>query len=165
MLSLATSHMAINATSWIMLRCQFLCHVWKALFFIKIALKLGYFCKKMQNFRALGTPPLDPRNSPPSPVANFWLRACERRFPLEIGEKKCFTFGKTFFWSLLNLLTWKKSWSRFIPPMLKIGQIWDKIANYLPQCSTNIGTPAIITQPPCWGREKWSRYWPETIFE
>ena len=40
-----------------MLRCQFLCHVLKALFFIKIALKLSYFCKKMQNFRALGVPP------------------------------------------------------------------------------------------------------------
>ena len=40
-----------------MLRCQFLCHVIKALFFIKIALKLSYFGKKMQNFRA---PPPDP---------------------------------------------------------------------------------------------------------
>ena len=39
-----------------MLRCQFLCHVLKALFFIKIALKLSYFCKKMQTFQALGTP-------------------------------------------------------------------------------------------------------------
>ena len=36
-----------------MLRCQFLCHVLKALFFITIALKLSYLCKKMQNFRAL----------------------------------------------------------------------------------------------------------------
>ena len=35
-----------------MLRCQFLCYVLKTLFFIKIALKLSYFCKKMQNFRA-----------------------------------------------------------------------------------------------------------------
>ena len=65
-----------------MLRCQFLCHVLKALFFIKIALKLSYFCKKMQNFRALGTlpphphwpPPPDPQNSPL--IANFWLRPC-----------------------------------------------------------------------------------------
>ena len=46
-----------------MLRCQFLCHVLKALFFIKIALKLSYFCKRMQNFRALGAPPPDPRAS------------------------------------------------------------------------------------------------------
>ena len=37
-----------------MLRCQFLCHVLKALVFITIASKLSYFCKKMQNFRALG---------------------------------------------------------------------------------------------------------------
>ena len=43
-----------------MLRCQILWHVSKALFFIKIALKLRYFCKKMQNFRALGAPPPDP---------------------------------------------------------------------------------------------------------
>ena len=29
-------------------------------FFNKIALKLSYFCKKMQNFRARGAPPPDP---------------------------------------------------------------------------------------------------------
>ena len=67
-----------------MLRRQFLCHVLKALFFIKITLKLSYICKKMQNFRALGaqtpiglwrlgTPPPDSPNS--LPIANFWLRA------------------------------------------------------------------------------------------
>ena len=43
-----------------MLRCQFLCHVLKTLFFIKIALKLSYFFKKMQNFRALEARPPDP---------------------------------------------------------------------------------------------------------
>ena len=47
-----------------MLRCQFPCHVLKALSLVKIALKLSDFCKKMQNFRALGTPPLDPQNNP-----------------------------------------------------------------------------------------------------
>ena len=47
-----------------MLRCQFLCHILKALFFIKIALKLSYSCKKMQKFRALGAPPPDPHWSP-----------------------------------------------------------------------------------------------------
>ena len=46
-----------------MLRCQFLCHVLKALFFIKIALKLSYFCKKMQNLRALGAQPSEVRAS------------------------------------------------------------------------------------------------------
>ena len=35
----------------------------KVLFFIKTALKLSYFCKEMQNFRALGAPPPDPRAS------------------------------------------------------------------------------------------------------
>ena len=52
---------------------NFLCHVLKALFFIKIVLKLSYFCKKMQKFRALGARPSDPQNSPL--IANFWLRA------------------------------------------------------------------------------------------
>ena len=55
-----------------MLRCQFLCYVLKT-FYIKIALKLSYFCKKVQNFRALGAPPPNPKISPP--IANFWLRA------------------------------------------------------------------------------------------
>ena len=57
-----------------MLRCQFLCYVLKALFFIKIALKLSYFCKKMQNFPALGALPPDPQ--PPaagaSPLDSHW---------------------------------------------------------------------------------------------
>ena len=39
---------------------NFSCDVLTALFFIKIVLKLSYFCKKMQNFRALGAQPPDP---------------------------------------------------------------------------------------------------------
>ena len=35
----------------------------KSNIFITIALKLSYFCKKMQNFRALWAPPPDPRTS------------------------------------------------------------------------------------------------------
>ena len=66
-----------------MLRCQFLSHVLKALFFMKIALKLSYFSKKMQNFRALGAPPSDPhlpaagasapdpQNSPPLRISGY----------------------------------------------------------------------------------------------
>ena len=46
-----------------MLRCQLLCHVLIALFFVKIALKLSYFCKKMQKFRAQGAPLPGPRAS------------------------------------------------------------------------------------------------------
>ena len=46
-----------------MLRYQFLCYLLKTLFFIKIALKLSYLSKKMQNFRALGAPPQEPRAS------------------------------------------------------------------------------------------------------
>ena len=41
----------------------------KRIIFIQIDLKLSYFCKKTQNFRALGAPPPDPRNSPP-PLRN-----------------------------------------------------------------------------------------------
>ena len=48
-----------------MLRCQFLCRVLKTLCIIKIALKLSYFCKKMQNFQALGAPIPDPKIIPP----------------------------------------------------------------------------------------------------
>ena len=33
----------------------------------------------MQNFRALGVLPPDPRTQAPPPIANSWLRAC---FPL-----------------------------------------------------------------------------------
>ena len=54
-----------------MLRNQFLCHVLKTLFFIKIALKLSYFAKK--KFLSAGAPPPDPQLAP---IVNFWLRAC-----------------------------------------------------------------------------------------
>ena len=37
-----------------MLRCQFLCYVLKASFFIKIALKFSYFCKKNTKFSSAG---------------------------------------------------------------------------------------------------------------
>ena len=47
-----------------MLRWQFLCHVLKALFFTKIALKLSYICKKMQILRELGALPQTPKTAP-----------------------------------------------------------------------------------------------------
>ena len=53
------------------LRCQFLCHVLKALFFITKALKLSYFCKKIQIFRALGAPPPDPQIAPPLRISGY----------------------------------------------------------------------------------------------
>ena len=43
-----------------MLPCWFLCHVSKALFFIKIALKLSYFCKKCKISSAGGSAPRPP---------------------------------------------------------------------------------------------------------
>ena len=71
------------------------------------------------------------------PIVWLWW-ASDRRSTLEIGEKvihswwrpffylylnsgkKVFHFwGRPFFWSSLNLLTWKKSWSSFIPPNLE----------------------------------------------
>ena len=59
-----------------------------------------------------------------------------------IREKTLKILVKTFFvWSSVNLLSWKKSWSRFIPPMLKVEKSRDKIANYPPRCSTKIGIP------------------------
>ena len=60
MLSFATSHKAHSCNQLNHVRCQFLCHVLKAIFFIEMALKLSYFCKKMQNFRALGLRPQTP---------------------------------------------------------------------------------------------------------
>ena len=56
-------HSLFMQTVWSGLHYQFLCHVLKVLFFIKIALKLSYFWKKMQNFQALGALPPDPRAS------------------------------------------------------------------------------------------------------
>ena len=61
------------------------------------------------------------------PIIWLWC-ASERRSLLELGEKKCSIFGDDlFFRSSLNLLIWKKFWSRFIPPMLKQGKIGVKL--------------------------------------
>ena len=62
----------------------------------------------------------------------FGLHLNSGRKTVQLAVKTFFSF----FWSSLNLLTWKKSWSSFIPPMLKIGKNWGKIANYPPQCPT-----------------------------
>ena len=125
-----------------MLRCQFLCYVLKTLFFIKIALKLSYFFKKMLNFRALGAPPPDPRA-----FGGWRLRPQTQKLapPLRIsGYAPGSIFGEDLFFALhLICSSEKKWWSRFIPPTSKIGQNWGKIANYPPQCSTKICTPAM----------------------
>ena len=79
------------------------------------------------------------------PIIWLWC-AFERRSPLQFGKQSFPSFGEDLiFWSSLNLLTWKKSWSRFIPPKLKIAQNWGKIASYPPQYSTKMGTPAHLT--------------------
>ena len=54
-----------------MLRFLFLCDVLKALFFIKIALKLSYFCKKMQNFERWGLRPQTPKTAPPLQISGY----------------------------------------------------------------------------------------------
>ena len=43
------------------------------IFFIKIAQKLSYFCKKMQKFERWGLRPQIPQTA--LPIANIWLRA------------------------------------------------------------------------------------------
>ena len=166
-----------------MLRCQFLCYVLKTLFFIKIALKLSYFCNKMQKIvakkcpqtpvlpapiglRRLEAPSPDPKISPP--IMNFSLRAWFHFWwrPLfwslpEFGEKKCSIFGEDLFFALHLIGSPEKNGGRISsPPMLKIGKNWGKIANYPPQCSTKICTPAYVI----WGLGPpnpnfWLRLW------
>ena len=56
---------------------------------------------------------------------------------LNLGKTTLKVSVKTFFFFCLHLICLPE---KDHPPMLKIGQNWDKIANYLPQCSTKIGT-------------------------
>ena len=77
-------HSLFMQTVWSGLHYQFLCHVLKALFFIKIALKLSYFWKKCEIFRHWGLCPQTPvppaaggsAPRPPhiAPKADFCLR-------------------------------------------------------------------------------------------
>ena len=140
-----------------MLRCQFLCYVLKTLFFIKIALKLSYFCKKMQKFRSIGlwrleASPPDPKISPPTPHCEFLATRLVpflvKTFFLVftwIRRKKEFHFSWRPFFALHLIYSPEKNRGRgSSPPMLKIGQNWGKIANYPPQCSTKICTPAYL---------------------
>ena len=131
-----------------MLRCQFLHYVLKTLFFIKIALKLSYFCKKMQNFRVLSppapiglrlleAPPPDPKiTSPPLQISGYAPGSVfgeDLFFGLHVnsGKKSVAFLVKTFFFALHLICSPEKNRGRgSSPPMLKIGQIWGKIANY-----------------------------------
>ena len=55
-----------------MLRCQLLCHILKALFFIKIALKLSYFCKKNAKFSsARSSAPRPPKQLSPLRISGY----------------------------------------------------------------------------------------------
>ena len=143
-----------------MLRCQFLCYVLKTSFFIKIALKLSYFCKKMQNFRVRGGSPPDaiglrrlealppdPKINPPplriSGYAPGSILGENLFFGLHLNSgKKVFHFWGRPFFALHLICSPEKNRGRgSSPSMLKIGQIWGKIANYPPQCSSKICTP------------------------
>ena len=63
MVALATSHIAPLMQSVESCYAANFYATFYKYFFIKIARKLSYFCKKMYNFRALGAPPPDPRAS------------------------------------------------------------------------------------------------------
>ena len=55
-----------------MLRSQFLCHVLKALFLIKIALKLVIFeKKKCKTFERWGLCPKTPKTAPPLRISGY----------------------------------------------------------------------------------------------
>ena len=121
-----------------MLRCQFLCYVLKT-FYIKIALKLSYFCKKMQIFERWGLRPQTPKLAPPplrisvyAPGSVFGEDLFFWSSP-EFREKKCSIFGEDLFFALHLICSPEKNRGRgSSPPMLKIGQNWGKIANYPP---------------------------------
>ena len=106
MLSLAISHIAypINATSW--LRCHFLCHVLKALFFNKIALKLSYSCKKCKIFERWGlcpqtpVPPVAGGKAPRPPNCEF----LSARLSLPDMKPTCISSSFTTFRSLLSTI-------------------------------------------------------------
>ena len=61
---------------------------------------------------------------------------------LKFGDKNCSIFGEdlffVLFWSSLNLVTWKQSWSRFIPPQCwKQGKIGVKLQIIPPMLNIN----------------------------
>ena len=101
----------------------------------------------MQNFRALGASPPDPKISPPplriSGYAPDSIFGEDPFFGLHLnsGKKKCSIFGKDPLFALHLICSPEKNGGRGSSPP-KIGQNWVKIANYPPQCLTKICTPA-----------------------
>ena len=82
----ATSHLAHLCTQIINVCTANFCAIFKALIFIKLGLKLSYFCKKMQNYlcAAGGFTPRPPATCSwglcskafkTPPITKFWLRA------------------------------------------------------------------------------------------
>ena len=144
-----------------MLRCQFLNYVLKTLFFYLNSSKIKLFLQKnAKNFeRSSPQPPfafggwrLRPQTQKLAPplwrISGYapgyilgedlflvftWIR----------GKKSVPCFGENLFFALHLICSPEKNGGRgSSPSMLKIGQNWGKIANYPPQCSTKICTPA-----------------------
>ena len=112
-----------------MLRCQFLCHVLKALFFIKIPLKLSYFCKKIAKFSsARGLRPQTPElpalgASPPYPHWPPAAGGSAPRFPKQPAH--CKFLATRLDWGL-----------RFQTPMHNIGYLnCINLLNMPPNCN------------------------------
>ena len=79
-------------------------------------------------------------------VFHFWWRSFFLVF-IWIWGKKCSFLVTTFFFGLHLICSPEQNHGRGSSlPMLKIGQNLGKIANYLPQCSTKIGTPDEIVR-------------------
>ena len=105
--------------------------------------------------RRLGAPPSDPKISP-SPLRIFGyahgsIFGEDLFFGLHLNsrEKTLPFLVKTFFFALHLICSPEKNGGRgSSPPMLKLGQNWGKIANYLPQCSTKICTPGTRCNTP-----------------
>ena len=113
MLSLATSYIAHYCNQLIHVALPISMPRYKSItvFFIKIALKLSYICKKNAKFLSAGAPPPNLRVSvgwgqSPQIPPHLWISgyapgcAFERRSPLEYGKKKSSSFGEDFFFGL-----------------------------------------------------------------
>ena len=90
-------HSLFMQTIWSGLHYQFLCHVLKALFFIKIALNLSYFSKKYAKFSSAGGSAPRPQNT--APIANFWLHTWQLYIADNHMRVCSFCFDTIFPWS------------------------------------------------------------------
>ena len=121
------------------LHCQFLSHVLKALFFIKVALKLSYFCKKkffferwglrprtLNGLRQLGAMPPDPQHTPPH---------CEflatRLSSLNLGKNIHFDFRRRPFF-LLFIQFRRRNYVIFTKVLSHAKCVWSRLQKRSP---------------------------------